>query len=170
MNEQFWCWNALRTPASGGQWKLLLWHREPVLYLEDPVLADLTDLQGSQEGTLPQKDVTGDSQILGDKGRWRSMPGCWYWSELPDCCHSRDVKSVMSVQLVGKGVENCGNCRDLLYTSSARDACRSSACYRFATEPTTEPGPNIYWHGTTGRPWVDGVTSWSCHWRWDTTP
>jgi hypothetical protein len=35
----------------------------------------------------------------------------------------------------GDGAKNSGNRRDLPYTSSIRDACRSSTRYGFATEP-----------------------------------
>ena len=90
--------------------------------------------------------------ILGHKGRWRGVRSCWCGSELPDCCHSRDVKSVASVQLVQKCAKYYGNRRCLPYTSSAYNDFRSSTRYRFATEPTIQRGPNVSRHGTTGRP------------------
>jgi hypothetical protein len=44
----------------------------------------------------------------------------------PVWSHSKDAKSVASVQLVREGVKNSGNHRGSLYTSSADDPCRCS--------------------------------------------
>jgi hypothetical protein len=53
-----------------------------VPWVADVIGANIWGLQGSPEGTLTQKDMRSNSQVLEDEGRWHGMLG---WVRVSQC-------------------------------------------------------------------------------------